>query len=249
MIPKRKKISDSVVEEIVRMMNQGELAVGDRLPDQIQFAKQLGVSRLSLREGLHTLQMIGVVEQKPKIGTIILNDKPETWLHKINTPLLSDKAATLELLEARMILETEMAALLVDRATEEDVTLIRHTIDDMELCKGNEDVEGYLLADVDFHKRLAFACHNRYLINMLENVMSLLQEFMREYFHEMPTLLPVSLELHKKIYEALIHHDQATLVHSMGMHLKVITSATENYYKKNEANCTVGKKRAEEHHV
>ena len=55
---KRKKLSDSVIEEIKRMLLSGELQEGDKLPNQNEFAAQLGVSRPSLREALNTLTLI-----------------------------------------------------------------------------------------------------------------------------------------------------------------------------------------------
>jgi GntR family transcriptional repressor for pyruvate dehydrogenase complex len=49
---KRKKLADSVIEEIKRMVDVGELKEGDKLPNQLEFAAQLGVSRPCLREAL-----------------------------------------------------------------------------------------------------------------------------------------------------------------------------------------------------
>ncbi|MFH1624915.1 MAG: GntR family transcriptional regulator [Pseudomonadota bacterium] len=62
----KKKLSDSVLEEIGRMVDAGELKRGDKLPPQDQLAAQLGVSRPSLREALRAMEMIGAIEQRPK---------------------------------------------------------------------------------------------------------------------------------------------------------------------------------------
>ena len=66
----RKKLADSVLEEIRRMITDGELGEGDKLPNQNEFSTQLGVSRPSLREALHTLNLMGVIEQRPGLGTV-----------------------------------------------------------------------------------------------------------------------------------------------------------------------------------
>ncbi|MBU0733749.1 MAG: GntR family transcriptional regulator [Proteobacteria bacterium] len=62
----KKKLSYSVLEEIGRMVEAGELKRGDKLPPQDQLAAQLGVSRPSLREALRAMEMIGAIEQRPK---------------------------------------------------------------------------------------------------------------------------------------------------------------------------------------
>ncbi|MCC8164759.1 MAG: FCD domain-containing protein [Planctomycetes bacterium] len=196
------------------------------LPNQSEFAAQLGVSRLSLREGLHTLQMIGVVEQRPKIGTRILNDHPDSWLHKLNVPLLADKRATIELLQARSVLEIQMARLVAANATKSDIRIVESSIDAMEKCIKADDLEGYLHADVDFHKKIGASCHNRYLVDMLYSVMDILEEFMREVFREIPSLLPDSMEKHRNIFNALKNADDKNLVRHMTDHLSHIEKHT-----------------------
>jgi len=83
-IHNKPKLADYVIEEIKDMLRSGQLAEGSKVPNQNEFAKQLGVSRLSLREALHTLQIFGIVEQKPRTGTIIINGDPDTWVAGIS---------------------------------------------------------------------------------------------------------------------------------------------------------------------
>ena len=79
---KRKKLGDAVLEEIKRMITDGELAEGDKLPNQNEFSAQLGVSRPSLREALHTLNLMGVIEQRPGLGTVIKSANPALWMEQ-----------------------------------------------------------------------------------------------------------------------------------------------------------------------
>ncbi|MBU4606249.1 MAG: GntR family transcriptional regulator, partial [Proteobacteria bacterium] len=95
----KKKLADRVIEEIKRMITGGELSAGDKLPNQNEFAAQLGVSRTVLREALHTLTILGVVEQRPKIGTVIVTSAPLIYTEHINAPLMADPNATMELID------------------------------------------------------------------------------------------------------------------------------------------------------
>ena len=95
---KRKKLADSVIEEIIRRIESGELKEGDKLPNQNEFAAQLGVSRPSLREALHTLTLIGAIEQRPGFGTVIRAKNTARMAEHLSPPLVSDTTATMELM-------------------------------------------------------------------------------------------------------------------------------------------------------
>ena len=83
---KEKKLAESVIEEIKRMIVDGELKEGDKLPNQNEFAVQLGVSRPSLREALHTLALIGAIEQRPGLGTVLKQLDPKLWADQLALP-------------------------------------------------------------------------------------------------------------------------------------------------------------------
>ena len=100
----RKRVSDSVLERIREMFESGELKDGDKLPNQIEFASQLGISRASLREALHMLMVMGVVEQRPGAGTIIRNKASAMFVDQMSLPLISDAKGTMELVQAREVL-------------------------------------------------------------------------------------------------------------------------------------------------
>ena len=64
--------SEQVAERIIKMIENGELHPGDKLPSEPEFARQLGISRGILREGLAQLKAQGIISRKPKDGTYIL---------------------------------------------------------------------------------------------------------------------------------------------------------------------------------
>lgn len=67
-----KRRSEQVAERILKMIQDGVLHEGDKLPSEPEFAKQLGISRGILREGLAQLKAQGIISRKPKDGTYIL---------------------------------------------------------------------------------------------------------------------------------------------------------------------------------
>src|SRR4030067_1397953 len=131
---KKKKLADSVIDEIKRMIQSGEIREGDKLPNQNEFAAQLRVSRTSLREGLNTLTRLGVIEQRPGYGTVLRSGIPALFTDHPTPPLISDKAATIELIEARRYIEIGAAGLAVRNSTPEQVEEMRVLIDEMTLA-------------------------------------------------------------------------------------------------------------------
>ena len=127
----KKKLADSVIEEIKRMIQNGELKKGDKVPNQNVFAAQLGVSRTSLREALSTLTRIGVFEQRPGFGTVLRSPIPALFTDHLAPPLISDRQASIELIEARRFIETGTAKLSVKNASSEQISEMGFLIKEM----------------------------------------------------------------------------------------------------------------------
>lgn len=66
---KPKRISDSAVDQIVALINNGTLPPGTRLPPERNLVKRLGVSRNSLREAIRILETMGLLSVAPGRGT------------------------------------------------------------------------------------------------------------------------------------------------------------------------------------
>ena len=231
---KKKKLADYVLDEIKRMLLSGELKEGDKLPNQSLFAEQLGVSRLPLREAIHTLQLMGVIEQKPGAGTIILSGNPHQWEQKPAPPMLSDSQATLELLETRKIVETHAMRLALVRISKEELKSLKTDIAIMKNSLKAENRKQYLKADMSFHFHLANASHNRYLVHMFLTIHGLMEQFMVEVFDLIPDLMENSMDYHSTIYDELSRRNGDKAVTVMEAHLSSVETAVKAYYSKNK---------------
>jgi len=228
---KRKKLADSVLDEIKRMINSGELKKGDKLPNQLEFAAQLGVSRPSLREALHSLTLIGAIEQRPGLGTVLKSASPALWAQQLSPPLVSDSKATLELIEARRFIEVGVAELAVKNATKQDVQKMGKLIDEMKTALKEDRPKNYSELDMKFHHQIAKASHNRYMLHMFVTIRGLMEQFIRETFTVIPGLLERSLEFHILIYEDIQKINSANVIKDMKNHIQDIEKALKNYYK------------------
>lgn len=213
------------------MISDGELREGDKLPNQNKFSAQLGVSRPSLREALHTLNLMGVIAQRPGLGTVITSANPALWLEQLSPPLLSDSKASLELLEARRFIEVGVVELAVQNATANNIKALGKIVDQMKPALEKEQLENYSELDMAFHEHLAIASHNRYMKHMFLTIRGLMEQFIREAFTVNPGLLEKSLGFHVNIYEGVKNRDVRQAVTSMRKHIQDIYSSLEQYYQ------------------
>ena len=231
MLNKKVKISEMIIEEMKRMLREGELKEGDKLPNQYEFADQLGVSRPSLREALNQLAVLGVVEQKPGAGTILKSGNPDLWFEQPSPPMLDDTEATLELLEARNKIESTAIELAAERIDKSDIKALDMSIKKMERYNKEDNLPEYYKEDINFHYLIAKSSHNRYILQTIVNLKILMSKFMKESFEEIPNLLQNSLDHHQAIFTALSNKDKKGSVKEMKNHINDIELQIKNYYK------------------
>ncbi len=228
---KRKKLAESVIEEIKRMIDCGELKEGDKLPNQLEFAAQLGVSRPSLREALHTLTLIGAIDQRPGLGTVIKSVNPTLWAEQLSPPLVSDVQASLELVEARRCIEVSVVKLAVKNATTKDIRNMEKLIQNMTKALKKDRTKEYSELDMKFHHNIADASYNRYMVHMFVTIRGLMEQFIREIFTVIPGLLERSLKFHIGIYEGIKENNSAKAVSNMKNHIFDIEKALRRFYE------------------
>src|SRR4051794_24118549 len=110
-----------VVAFVRDLIVRGQLRPGDRLPAERQLALQLGLSRPSVRAGLHALAAMGVVRSRHGSGTYIPDGPPALGSEPLSFLAALHGFTHEEMYETRRILEVEAAGLAADRATHEDL--------------------------------------------------------------------------------------------------------------------------------
>jgi len=221
------------------MLAEGEYRAGDKLPNQTEFAKQLGVSRLSLREALNNLSLMGVIRQNPGSGTVILSDDTRLWGERPPPPMLSDIEATRELLESRKAIETAIVGLAIRRIHQDEVALLAEDVENMKRSLERNETQQYLKLDMSFHFHIANASHNRYMIHMFVTIRSLMEEFMTEVFTVIPELVNSSLHYHERVFNSIKTGEGAQAVCDMEEHIANIEEALRAYYQRSAKHETI----------
>lgn len=158
-----KRLYRQIAEQLRSLMTSGEFKAGSRLPAERDLAKQLGVSRPSVREALIALEVEGWVEVRTGSGVYVL-PRSGTSTHAAQVP--ANEWGPLELLRARRVIEGEIAALAASQAKRRDVQAIREAIEFMrdEVDRGLTPLEG----DRAFHAAVAHASANAVLLDTVQ---------------------------------------------------------------------------------
>jgi DNA-binding FadR family transcriptional regulator len=208
------RLFQQVAEQIVGLIRSGELAPGTRLPAERDLSKKLGVSRPIVREAMIALEISGFVEVKTGTGSYISNATPHPG------DLGDAGPSAFELLAARRIIESEIAAAAAVSAKPEDIVRLDEALSwyRREYLKGEDSFE----ADRSFHLGIAEATGNSVFLRMVE----LLWGDMRgQIFSRLGELTKNSNKLrtnmadHEAIRDSIAAHDSTAARRAMQAHI------------------------------
>ncbi len=119
---------DKVEANIVELLQQRTLKVGDSIPKEVDFAEALGVSRTVIREALMRLRVMGMIESKKKKGAVITSPDLFGILNKSMNPHILDQETLKEIFELRLVLEVGMADFIFQRIKKEDIEALKEIV-------------------------------------------------------------------------------------------------------------------------
>ncbi|MEO8658274.1 MAG: FadR/GntR family transcriptional regulator [Bryobacteraceae bacterium] len=213
----RTTLTADIYKKLIGQIIRGVWTPGSRIPAERQLGQQLGVGRASLREALKALEIMGLIETRLGDGTYVC--KRSEFLSR---PLLwaiasSPDTEVHELVEARKLIESELAALAAERATAEDLKQLGVHLDRMEASRQVQS--DFLAADIDFHLAVAQAAHNTILLNALHLIRNMLQEWINVSL-QVEGVAGKALEHHKAIFLAIAKRNGANARTAMQKHLE-----------------------------
>jgi GntR family transcriptional regulator, transcriptional repressor for pyruvate dehydrogenase complex len=212
----RTTLTADICREMVSHLIRGDWADGERIPTEKELCRQLGVGRASLREALKALEIMGMIETRLGDGTFVCH-RSEFLSRPLLWAITSSRSSDLqELVEARRLIEVELAGFAAERASSEDLEEIRKYLDQMEA--GRIDASVFQEADINFHLAVAAAAHNRVLHKALHLTRSLIQGWIgRSLAHK--GVADEALGHHKQILLAITRKDPDQARVAMRQHL------------------------------
>lgn len=175
-VPKT-SLADDLTERLLQLIRTGKYQPGDRLPAIMQMAKSFGVSHPTLREALRKLEVTGVVEIRHGSGVYV---KRGHEMLLVTNPSFGggvSKKLLLDLIEARIPIETRAIVLAAEHATEEHLARIAQRLE--EAAEHYDDAVKLNMANMAFHGEIAAASGNTVLAQLQEVLARLFQQEQR----------------------------------------------------------------------
>lgn len=217
---RRQRLAQTVIETLRHRITTGDLTEGDQLPTEIQLETEFGVSRTVVREAIAELRAGGLVTPVQGKGVFVAKQQ-SGFQHTSLTPReIKSIPETLELLEFRIAVEVEAAAISAYRRSPHQEEAIRAANQQMvaEIQAGNPTVD----ADFAFHLAIAQATDNRYYIESISRFGA--RSIPRSQFPTLPDtsnvdyLMGITAE-HDRIIEAIADQNPDTARIAMRDHL------------------------------
>ena len=212
------RLYQQIAEQLRSLITAGEFTAGSRLPAERDLAKQLGVSRPSVREALIALEVEGWVEVRTGSG-VYVQDRNNTTAARGN-PIAANEWGPLELIRARRVLEGEIASLAASMAKRKDIAAMRQALADMvrDADAGTLPIEG----DRAFHSAIVQSTGNIVLIETVHTFWDSrrgpLFERLGDYFETVASWRSAIAE-HTAILDAIAAHDAAGARAAMHAHM------------------------------
>ena len=186
----------------------GSLKPGDRLIAERELASLLGVSRPIVREALRALTVLGIVEIRDRVGTVVT--RPDvSVLNDFFTFALAQHADMLDdVMQARVAIECQAIRLACERAGIADFERLQRALVQIEQTIDEAEAGG--MADFEFHRAIVLASRSETLTVLHGSLGGLLtrsHRSRRELVQSFPSMKTYLIEDHRRIFEAVIARD------------------------------------------
>jgi len=215
------RMANEIVHKVSNMILDGEISPGTRLPAERDLANRFNVSRPTLREAVHVLEALGLIEVRPGGGTYVSRKPTALSPRLLENLLLRNGELMVELTETRRDFESQNAELATKNATSKDIQslekYLRAMVADVEA--GRDDFK----RDIDFHLSIAEVTHNRVRLfittSMLLAHFEMLQDARRRMVRRHGQVVGDFLNEHQAIYLAIKERRPEEAREAMRAHL------------------------------
>ncbi|MGH2615809.1 MAG: FadR/GntR family transcriptional regulator [Thermomicrobiales bacterium] len=216
---RREPLAAEVARRLVDYLLSGGIEPGGRMPSERQLAEAFGVGRSAVREAIAALTLIGLIEVRHGDGTYLKRPDSPLLPQVVEWGLLLGEQRTIDLVEARQLIEVDIAGLAAQRRTEEDLVDLSRILARMEWeARDGAEAKAFVDADVEFHLRLAEAARNSALRDVLTSIQALLRAWIGRVIAQ--GYRELSYAEHVPILEAVRAQDARAAEEAMDAHLR-----------------------------
>lgn len=224
------KIYQQVVEQIKKMINDGVLKRGDKLPTERELAESLKISRASVREAIRALEVIGLIESRQGAGNYIRESFEESLFEPLSMMFMLQESNPYEIIELREVLELETVVLAAQRITESELAQLKVLVDEMKEC---DNEEKSVQLDKLFHYNIAKASRNILILNVVQVISQLIDSLIENARRKILSgeSRAKLTRQHELIYDGLQYRNKEKAYDAIKDHFKLIKQYYRNELK------------------
>jgi len=217
-------VTQGLIIQFQKMLRDGTLAQGDRLPPERDLAAHFNVARSSLRQALKVLEILGVITQRVGDGSYLNSDVAAILSVPLEFLFLLDDTTIEDLTELRLLMEPGLARLAAQRATPEDIAMLKQSVLDLE--SSSTDKLKLVSADLLFHRAIFRASRNRTAGNLFHNIHRAMAKMILVTSQLVD--LEHTLSFHQPIMRAIEKGDGDKAAKLMADHIRDATALLKN---------------------
>ncbi len=219
-----------VFEALHELIATGRFRRGEKLPPQDELARQLGVSRNTLREAVNKLSTMGLLVSRQGVGTVVELPSPGGYLTALSGQFLLDPLSVREFIEARISIERTTVRLAVERAQPTEISHVRSILKEQRKALQQANGAEFTRYDTAFHFKLAEMSGNRVLHKFLETIQDMLQRFIGEV-SQLPGAIEDAFAFHTRMVRAIAAKDSDMAERQIVLHLFDVVRRIESNLK------------------
>lgn len=179
---KTPRVFEGVSEQIKRMLTNGTLRPGDKLPAERDLAEEFGVGRPAVREALRTLEMSGIVETRKGVkgGAYVREGSPAMLTQSLEHLVILGRISPRSLAEARLHINGLVVRMACERGDAADFDAIQSNIEQIDKLAQAGELQLRAEAAVEFFHLIAAATRNDVLILLVDSLGAILRHFVVE---------------------------------------------------------------------
>jgi GntR family transcriptional repressor for pyruvate dehydrogenase complex len=228
------KLSTSVVRQIEKLILQGILRAGERLPAERELAERLGVSRPSLRDAIAELQERGLLTSRAGSGIFVAEVLGSAFSPALTSLFASHDEAVFDYIDFRRDMESLAAMRAARLASDTDLAVVQAIYDKMAAAHSKRNPEDEARLDAQFHMSIIEPSHNVVMLHMMRSMYELLKGgvfYNRQVMFKLRTTRDTLLDQHKDINDALQARDPDAARSAVEAHLNFVENALNDQRK------------------
>ena len=215
-------VTERIIEQIKAMIQSNELKPGQRFPSERALTERFGASRNSVREAIHYFEVIGLASTRAGSGTYLVDDE-EALQKVIDARQVMGSYNSLEMLQARRVVEIGIVRLAALNANREDKIAIRDALNRVNKtsknAKTDDGLKEHIMADYNFHRMIARCTHNAILMELQAMMKGVILSGI-EVWRKLSDQMDVANPAHGRIAEAIENNEPEAAVEAMEEHLR-----------------------------